>query len=74
MAGEMDENIPTYEVTHVCTKQVHVGSFGHLWRQNLSSCDLSLAEESCVDVEEDELAEELGCTTDIATEIKSLCR
>ncbi|XP_075708020.1 snRNA-activating protein complex subunit 3 [Rhinoderma darwinii] len=73
MAGEIDENIPVFEVTHVCTKKIHVASFGHLWRQTLSSCELSLAEESCVDVEDDELAVDLGCTTSVAGEIKSLC-
>ncbi|XP_073508405.1 snRNA-activating protein complex subunit 3 isoform X1 [Phyllobates terribilis] len=69
----MDENIPVYEVTHVNTKKIHVASLGHIWRQNLTSCDLSLAEVSCVDVEDDELAAELGCTADTAAEIKSLC-
>ncbi|KAG8595492.1 hypothetical protein GDO81_001538 [Engystomops pustulosus] len=73
MAGRTDENIPTYEVANVNTKKIHVGSFGHLWRQNLSSCELSLAEVSGVDLEDEELATELDCTADIATEIKSLC-
>ncbi|KAM3936885.1 snRNA-activating protein complex subunit 3 [Leptodactylus fuscus] len=73
MAGIADENIPQYEVTHVNTKKIHVASFGDLWRQSLSGCDLTLAEESYVDVEDDELAAELDCTTDIAAEIKSLC-
>ncbi|KAM4052315.1 snRNA-activating protein complex subunit 3 [Anomaloglossus baeobatrachus] len=73
MAGEMDENIPVYEVSHVNTKKLHVASVGHIWRQNLTGCDLSLAEESFVDVEDDELAVELGCTEGIAAEIKSLC-
>ncbi|XP_072009089.1 snRNA-activating protein complex subunit 3 isoform X3 [Engystomops pustulosus] len=73
MAGRTDENIPTYEVANVNTKKIHVGSFGHLWRQNLSSCELSLAEGSGVDLEDEELATELDCTADIATEIKSLC-
>ncbi|XP_063770145.1 snRNA-activating protein complex subunit 3 [Pseudophryne corroboree] len=73
MAEERDENIPEYEVKYVNTRKIHVGSFGHLWRQNLHGCDLSLAEGPFQDVEDAELAAELGCTTETATELNLLC-
>ncbi|XP_040273103.1 snRNA-activating protein complex subunit 3 isoform X1 [Bufo bufo] len=73
MAEQTDENIPVYEVTHLNTKKIHVASFGHLWRQNLSGWDLSLEEVSSVDLGDDELAAELDCTADVAAEIKNLC-
>ncbi|XP_075065970.1 snRNA-activating protein complex subunit 3 isoform X2 [Mixophyes fleayi] len=73
MAGEVDENIPVYEITHVNTKKIHVGAFGHLLRGNLNPCDLSLTEGTCPDLEDAELAAELGCTVETAAELKLLC-
>lgn len=73
MAEEVAENVPVFEVTHVTTRKIHVGSLGALWRGSLTECDLSLAEESSQEVEDAELAVELGCPVDTAAELRLLC-
>ncbi|KAG8455130.1 hypothetical protein GDO86_001369 [Hymenochirus boettgeri] len=69
----MDPNIPVYEVTDVNTDVVHVGSFGNLWRERLFNCDLSLSEDTTHLPGDKDVAQDLGCTEEIASELKLLC-
>ncbi|CAH2293755.1 snRNA-activating complex subunit 3 [Pelobates cultripes] len=74
MAEGVDENIPVFELTDTNTKVIHVGSFGNLWRERLTSHDVSLAEEPTQNLATDaELAADLGCTEETAAELKLLC-
>ncbi|KAM8961237.1 snRNA-activating protein complex subunit 3 [Pelodytes ibericus] len=75
MAEGVDENVPVFEVTDVNTRLLHVGSFGCLWRDRLSCHDMSLSEDVGPDPQttEADVAAELGCTIETATELKLLC-
>ncbi|XP_053321911.1 snRNA-activating protein complex subunit 3 [Spea bombifrons] len=75
MAAVVDANVPVYEVTDANTRVIHVGSFGNLWRERLSSCDISLTDDAGHDqlLKEVDVAKELNCTLETVAELEMLC-
>nr|XP_034996741.1 snRNA-activating protein complex subunit 3 isoform X1 [Zootoca vivipara] len=67
-------DIPEYETPELNTRLLHVGTFGDLWKERLREAELSLQPEAPADEEDAALVQELGCTPEVAAELRAVCR
>nr|XP_028568389.1 snRNA-activating protein complex subunit 3 isoform X2 [Podarcis muralis] len=67
-------DIPEYETPELNTRLLHVGTFGDLWKERLREAELSLQPEAPADEDDAALVQELGCTPEIAAELRAVCR
>ncbi|XP_053227870.1 snRNA-activating protein complex subunit 3 isoform X3 [Podarcis raffonei] len=67
-------DIPEYETPELNTRLLHVGTFGDLWKERLREAELSLQPEAPADEDDAALVQELGCTPEVAAELRAVCR